>query len=186
MTAETSRTSDEMSSPGPRWRPDWLKKPTGEDLAWAYPERAGRLGVSGKAKMECAVAPNGRLMKCKLIEESPAGMGFGEAALALAPHFQMTSPPPGQTGPAEVTIPLVFSMPTSDEGETSPGPTIAPLATLVTDGRDWLTHNVKPPSQDHALMAMAVLAIVLIGYALRRWARRGDGKDLSGPNSERR
>ncbi len=185
MTGDASRTGQGPDSPPPHWRPDWLKKPTGEDLAWAYPERASRMGVGGRARMECQVAVDGRLAKCRVTEESPQGMEFGKAALALAPQFQMTPPPPGRTEPGEVTIPIIFTVPVSDAPRATVDLT-APLGVALQQGRTWLIEQAKAPSPSLMLfVAIAVLALVG-GPLVRRARRRYSDKDLTGPNSERR
>lgn len=88
--------------------PDWLRKPTGEDLAAAFPTRALQEGKAGKAAMKCSVTIEGFLEHCTVLSESPQDYGFGAAALQLAPQFRM-SPKirGGQAVPGgEVTIPL--------------------------------------------------------------------------------
>lgn len=91
-------------------RPDWLVKPSGEDLAEYYPARAARHDISGKATIRCDVMVDGRLDGCMVLEESPTGEHFGDAALKMASKFQMTKPDPNGP-PASVTIPLVFRPP---------------------------------------------------------------------------
>lgn len=91
-------------------RPDWLVKPSGEDLAEFYPAHAARHDIPGKATIRCDVIANGRLDGCTVLEESPTGEHFGEAALKMASKFQMTVPDPNGP-PGSVTIPLVFRPP---------------------------------------------------------------------------
>ena len=184
--------ADIPATPPPRYRPDWLKKPSGEDLAWAYPEGANRKGIGGKATIQCQVAPDGKLMRCQVVSEDPPGEGFGAAALALAPQFQMTQPPSDAKAPSEITIPLVFSQPkpaTTSENTTaaeSAPETPSPLGVLAMQGRDWLVHHAKPPPGPWIGGAGLAIAAIVIGVVLSRWSRGADGKDLSGPNSERR
>ncbi len=93
--------------------PDWLRKPDGNALAAVLPQRALETGTSGVAKIRCDVADDGNLVDCAVESETPAGFGFGAAALLLAPNFQMKprlvdgKPQPGGT----VTIPLRFELP---------------------------------------------------------------------------
>jgi len=68
---------------------DWIRKPTGEDFARLYPEAAQRKNVPGRATIECKVQADGGLTGCQAIEESPAGEGFGPAALKMASRFKM-------------------------------------------------------------------------------------------------
>ncbi|RRN62607.1 energy transducer TonB [Caulobacter sp. 602-1] len=91
-------------------RPDWLVKPSGEDLAEFYPARAARRDISGRATIRCDVMADGRLDGCMVLEESPTDEHFGDAALKMASKFQMTKPDPNGP-PASVTIPLVFRPP---------------------------------------------------------------------------
>lgn len=68
---------------------DWLRKPTAEDLARYYPDQAVRTNQSGRVIFECSAEKDGSLANCRVLEESPQGMGFGDAALKLAALFKM-------------------------------------------------------------------------------------------------
>ena len=70
-------------------QPDWARKPTGQDIARFYPSEAARKLISGGAVIECAVTSEGLLADCHVVEEAPAGLGFGEAALKLSRIFKM-------------------------------------------------------------------------------------------------
>lgn len=60
--------------------PSWSRQ-----VAPEFPERAQSRGIeSGSAKVNCAVAPNGSLSDCRVVDESPAGAGFGQAVLRAA------------------------------------------------------------------------------------------------------
>ena len=97
------------------YRPDWLEKPSGDDMAAFYPPRAARRDISGKVTMVCQVKGDGRLSECRIASETPAGEQFGQAALRLAPKFRMIPPDDLRANAGEVTIPLVFQTP---EGST--------------------------------------------------------------------
>ena len=191
MAAQTLQKADADAAPAPHYRPDWLRKPSGEDMAWAYPKRAEREEIGGKAVLHCLVAPDGGLTHCQVASETPADYGFGAAALALAPQFQMTRPPSDAKNPSEVTIPIVFLTPPP---ESTPGPdaapprpaTPSPLAVVLSRGWDRVADHAKAHADAYLTVAgLAILAVVVVA-ALRRWSRGADGKDLSGPNSERR
>lgn len=93
------------------YRPDWLEKPTVEDMADYYPEHAARHEIPGKATITCKVSASGLLERCKVVEEAPAGEHFGEAALKLAPKFRMIPPDDPTVAPGTVTVPLIFAIP---------------------------------------------------------------------------
>jgi len=69
--------------------PEWLRKPTGAQMARVFPDRAERLGVAGKATLACIVAANGTVGGCQVVSEDPGDYGFGKAALKLQPYFRM-------------------------------------------------------------------------------------------------
>ena len=195
MAAQTLQKADAPVAPAPPYRPDWLRKPSGEEMAWAYPKRAQREEIGGKAILHCLVAPDGGLTRCQVASEAPADYGFGAAALALAPQFQMTRPPSDIKAPSEITIPITFLTPPSTSGaQPTPGSdaapsrpaTPSPLAVALSRGGHWVADHAKAQSGPLLGIAGGVILVVLAGVALRRWSRRADGKDLSGPNSERR
>jgi hypothetical protein len=89
----------------------WLRTPSGADYLRLYPERAARMRKGGQVTMSCIVASDGFLSDCQTAAETPAGFGFGEATLKLAPIFQM-GPTSGDhpVGGAKVSIPLSWVM----------------------------------------------------------------------------
>ncbi|WP_293477657.1 TonB family protein [Phenylobacterium sp.] len=93
--------------------PDWARRPTAEEVMRHYPEAARRLGVSGRGVIACTVALDGRLEDCEAIAATPAGYGFGEAALAVAQYVRMT-PQTMDGAPragARIRLPIVFGAP---------------------------------------------------------------------------
>lgn len=69
--------------------PDWVRRPTNEELLWVTPTLAARKGKDGRAVIKCTVNVEGALYDCKVVNEDPPDLGFGPAALALAPLFRM-------------------------------------------------------------------------------------------------
>ena len=70
-------------------RPQFISKPNADDMARYYPERAQRMGVSGRVSLRCTVLSNGKLTDCSTSGEDPSDQGFGDAALKLARIFKL-------------------------------------------------------------------------------------------------
>lgn len=101
------------SSPNVVQSPHWIRRPSGNDMARHYPRAAMVKGLSGRATITCRILAKGRLTDCNVIDETPVGMGFGAAAVRLAPYFQMTTTTAdGQSVEGgTIRIPLVWTLP---------------------------------------------------------------------------
>ncbi|MDP3854593.1 energy transducer TonB [Phenylobacterium sp.] len=93
--------------------PDWLVRPTPEVLQQVYPHLAQELGLAGRATVSCLVDTTGHLRHCLVVDQFPAGLGFGAAALKATETFRMT-PKTVDSQPVDsgtVRIPLRFKLP---------------------------------------------------------------------------
>ncbi len=63
--------------------PDWVHRPSNEELQAFYPRLATVLRLSGRIKVSCIVTKEGALANCAAMDETPVGMGFGDAALKM-------------------------------------------------------------------------------------------------------
>jgi len=71
--------------------PVWIHEFDPGDLATIYPARAIAAGVrSGRGEVDCGVAHSGELIDCKVVAETPTGLGFDEATLKVAAQMAMS------------------------------------------------------------------------------------------------
>jgi hypothetical protein len=89
--------------------PRWVRRPDGADYTRAYPYSALTRGTPGHSEMECGVKSDGMLGQCKVLSETPPGMGFGDAELQLARRFQIADPD-GITPGVKVRIPVSWKV----------------------------------------------------------------------------
>ena len=68
-------------------RPVWRYAPSARRLATIYPERALEDGREGEASVHCTVRSSGAL-DCIGVSETPANVGFGDAALRATHMFR--------------------------------------------------------------------------------------------------
>ena len=69
--------------------PDWMRMPTGAELASLYPRAAMAKHLGGHTRMSCRVQADGTLTSCVILSETPAGLGFGRAAIQTSRYFKM-------------------------------------------------------------------------------------------------
>jgi protein TonB len=100
---------------------DWLAKPTAQDMIRNYPERAISGALGGDVLMTCKVGQSLHLEGCKVVSETPVHVGFGDAALKLAPLFMLK--PVTRAGEsvvgASITVPVKFRLGPTPAAQTT-------------------------------------------------------------------
>ncbi|UAL10402.1 TonB family protein [Caulobacter segnis] len=131
-TGRPVRTFFEFLGPGDA-NPNWLRKPTGQEIANVFPKKAIEDGVGGKATIGCQVTTEGFLQNCKVLYESPKDYNFGAAGLQLTPQLRMT--PKMRGGKAvpggTVAIPINWEAPSPSSMMTSTTVVLDPPWTIV-------------------------------------------------------
>jgi len=103
---------DAVKAPPVIGSPKWVRMPTADQMERFYPRGAIEKELGGKATLRCSVTLEGTLTGCSVLSESPAGEGFGAAALKLSRYFRM-SPKTVDGTPVEgavVTVPIGFTL----------------------------------------------------------------------------
>lgn len=109
---------------------DWLRRPTPSQLMAVFPTKALEKGLDGEATISCKISPQGALFDCVVVSEEPAGVGFGQAAIALTPQFLMKpAMKDGKPVVSGVRIPISF------QGLGTP------TGSLLPGGRDLMTRR---------------------------------------------
>ena len=68
---------------------DWMVRPTPDDVSRVFPTAALAAKISGKVSMKCVADESGYLTECVVEDETPAGYGFGNAALEISAYMRM-------------------------------------------------------------------------------------------------
>jgi TonB family protein len=140
------------ATPGVVTQPDWLAKPTGESMAEHFPIAGQVLNIEGDATISCTVNAQGSLVDCKVVDEHPKDIGFGQAALAMSGEFRMKpmtvngQPVSGGT----VRIPIGFRLPQPDpqaqppsQPPPPPSPEILKAAEALVDAMGVVDQAMK-------------------------------------------
>jgi TonB family protein len=84
----------------------WESRPTPNEVIAVIPAAAKAADRDGHVQLTCAVAGDRRLSGCTVAGEEPAGLGYGQAALRLAPKYRLAKE--SASGRGSVTFPLHF------------------------------------------------------------------------------
>lgn len=106
-STQPAATSSRATPPPPRAAVVWAQRPSARRISELYPARALRAGVGGRVELNCSVRSN-QSLSCSVASESPAGMGFGDAALSASSSYranQALSDGSSSTGaPARIVV----------------------------------------------------------------------------------
>jgi hypothetical protein len=92
-------------------QPQWVARPSQEDIRRVYPDFARDHGIKGVVRLRCKIRSDGHLRDCLSYSADPPGYAFPVAALKLAPLFELRPfTRDGESlGEATVTVPVVFT-----------------------------------------------------------------------------
>ena len=76
----------------------FIEGPSSRQIADAAPAAAKRARVDGMVSLRCTIGLDSRLTNCRVVSETPPGMGFGEAAVRVATARFRFSPPTAANG----------------------------------------------------------------------------------------
>lgn len=165
-----------VAAPNLITQPDWIARPNGEDFSEAYPTLALAFEIGGKAIIRCEVDTLGKLQACEVLGETPAGLGFGDAALSMTAAFQIR--PQSVNGlfveGGDVRIPLRFVPQRQEEPPPPPSSPSSPRAlelarTLVAfnSSGDETRIQIEDTARKLEAAALIIPAYGQIGAALR-------------------
>ena len=149
----------------------FIERPGPEAFANAYPHGAAAMGLSGRAQIDCQVAPSGRLDKCKVASEIPAGVGFGAAAMNLARFFRL-DPASEAVRRGTIAVPIGFATSKDDSTRLVDGPWVA-------------APSFKDVSEAYPYIGGGVAGVVVLHCALQRDGRLQACKTLYSQPSDR-
>ena len=100
-------------------KPKWIHSPTSDDMVKLFPPFEYKNQKNGKTLMDCAVADNGKLENCRILQDEKPGHGYDQASLKLSKVYQMVpldmvpewtslSECVRKSGPPHIVMPVVW------------------------------------------------------------------------------
>ena len=125
QTGKDFKPASDLPIEGVITNPDWVQKPGPDEFSRYYPPMANLLDMDGVVQISCTVSALGILENCKVDRETPAGLGFGAAALSISAYFHMkpTSIDGTPVGGGAFTTRIRFNM--ADDDARPPPATLA-------------------------------------------------------------
>ncbi len=88
--------------PGAGSGPIILRGASNGEILTFVPAEARRRRIAGRASVNCVIRADTRLEGCRPVDETPAGLGFGDAAVRIAEtHFRFRPPTTAAGRPVE-------------------------------------------------------------------------------------
>lgn len=100
------QASDKPPSPG-ELRAEVARQAVRDGKIRYFPKKALEARVSGRAVIDCLIDAEGWPTDCRIAEEEPAGLDFGQTALDMSPMMKFS---PGGAG-SRVSVPMNFKLP---------------------------------------------------------------------------
>ncbi|MDY6924152.1 MAG: energy transducer TonB [Pseudomonadota bacterium] len=137
--------------------PAQWSRPVQPDLAERlYPDFASFLGESGRVLLSCPIEEDGHPFLCEVLEEVPAGLGFGAAARVMVASAEVkASRVDGVVAPSSIRTTVRFRWGEDDApfgGWTGPEPAPAALALAREMIDEMLERGLAPPPYRDDLM----------------------------------
>lgn len=117
-----------ISASAEPWPSNLPPCPTNGQPARFYPEPAVRRTLEGEVALNCTVGADGRYETCAVASESPGGVNFGQAAIAMA---RCATSVAGRAGD-RVALPVHFRLPGTDTPTSGGGITVTAIGRWVS------------------------------------------------------
>jgi TonB family protein len=145
--------------------PDWLRRPSGDDLSRAFPAGPATKGIGGKVEISCVVSVTGALRSCQVVSETPAGLGFGAAALVMSSQFLM-KPAMRNGAPVEasVRVPINFQSSSGSNERPDAGDIVRTFANTPWEAAPTIAQTLAaypPAARDANLSGRVAMDCVL-------------------------